>query len=156
MKRIIWLALMFGFVPSLFIEYFLRKRKKLEKLNRTLKKEEGRQMGNNKVGWCSPQEEYYALQHWTSKGGEIERLGFERFEFIPKQTMQNGGKAMKKIVYPFLLVVIMIAVLAGCASIVSKSEYPVSISSTPQAADISIVNRGGKVFLLAKLQQLSP
>jgi len=37
MKRIIWLALMFGFIPSLFIEYLLRKMKKLEKLNRTLK-----------------------------------------------------------------------------------------------------------------------
>lgn len=34
--------------------------------------------------------------------------------------------------------------LGGCASIVSKSEYPVSISSEPQGAEITIVNREGK------------
>jgi len=57
---------------------------------------------------------------------------------------------MKTIVYPFLRVVLMIAVLAGCASIVSKSEYPVSISSAPQAADISIVNRAGEAVFTGK------
>ena len=48
---------------------------------------------------------------------------------------------MKKIVYLFLPVVLVIAVLVGCSSIVSKSEYPVGISSQPQGADITIVNR---------------
>jgi hypothetical protein len=58
-----------------------------------------------------------------------------------KQTMQKGGQVMKKIICPFLLVFFLTAVLAGCASIVSKSEYPVSISSKPEGADIAIVNR---------------
>jgi hypothetical protein len=58
--------------------------------------------------------------------------------------MKKGEKAMKKNIYSFSLVFLMIAVLAGCASIVSKSEYPVSITSTPQAADITIVNRAGE------------
>jgi F0F1-type ATP synthase assembly protein I len=48
---------------------------------------------------------------------------------------------MRKIVYSSSLVFLIIAFLAGCASIVSKSEYPVTISSNPEGADITIVNR---------------
>jgi hypothetical protein len=57
---------------------------------------------------------------------------------------------MKKIVYLFLPVVLAIAVLVGCASIVSKSEYPVSISSQPQGADITIVNRSKEAVYSGK------
>ena len=57
---------------------------------------------------------------------------------------------MKIIVYSFLLVVLMIAFFSGCASIVSKSEYPISISSTPQAADISILNRARESVFTGK------
>lgn len=39
MKKMIWLALTFGLVPCLLIEYFLRKKEKLEKPSRTIKKE---------------------------------------------------------------------------------------------------------------------
>lgn len=53
---------------------------------------------------------------------------------------------MKKAVWIFIAVM-LIASVTGCASIVSKSDYPVNISSNPQGADITIVNRAGqKVF----------
>ncbi|MBU4002424.1 MAG: hypothetical protein KKB94_08915 [Proteobacteria bacterium] len=35
-------------------------------------------------------------------------------------------------------IIVAVAFMAGCASIVSKSEYPIVISSTPDSADISI------------------
>lgn len=35
---------------------------------------------------------------------------------------------------------VMAVVIVGCASIVSKSEYPVVVSSEPEGADIRIVN----------------
>jgi len=57
---------------------------------------------------------------------------------------------MKKIVYPFSFVVLMVAVLAGCASIISKSEYPVSISSKPEGAEITIVNRAKETVFQGK------
>ena len=43
-----------------------------------------------------------------------------------------------------------IAFLAGCASIVSKSDYPVSISSQPNEAEISIKNRAGENVFVGK------
>lgn len=48
---------------------------------------------------------------------------------------------MRKNSYQFSIAVLLVTVLVGCASIVSKSEYPVKISSKPEGADISIVNR---------------
>ena len=55
---------------------------------------------------------------------------------------------MKKILNLSILYFVAIAFLSACASIVSKSEYPVSISSQPEVTDISITNRAGKnVFL---------
>lgn len=48
---------------------------------------------------------------------------------------------MKKIVTFILLSFAAIAFLSGCASIVSKSEYPVSISSQPEGAKIIITNK---------------
>jgi len=57
---------------------------------------------------------------------------------------------MKKIGYSFSLVVLLIAVLAGCATIVSKSDYPVSISSKPEGAEITIVNRAKKTVFHGK------
>ena len=54
---------------------------------------------------------------------------------------------MKKIVGSFLIVFLLIAVFVGCASIVSKSAYPVIISSKPEGAEIAIVNRANeKIF----------
>ena len=51
---------------------------------------------------------------------------------------------MKKFMYVLLLVFPIITVLMmGCASIVSKSEYPVNINSQPQGAQISIEDRQG-------------
>ena len=59
--------------------------------------------------------------------------------------MQKGGNAMKKIIYHF--VVLMVAILTGCASIVSKSMYAVNINSTPDGADITITDEvGNHVF----------
>jgi len=45
---------------------------------------------------------------------------------------------------------VTLALLAGCASIVSKSMYPVSISSQPQGADISVTNRAGETVFSGK------
>ncbi len=46
-----------------------------------------------------------------------------------------------------LFVVLAIFLLSGCASIVSKSIYPISISSTPSGADISVLNsKGAEVY----------
>ena len=39
---------------------------------------------------------------------------------------------------------------AGCASIVSKSTYPVSIQSSPDEADITITDENGKVISKGK------
>lgn len=50
---------------------------------------------------------------------------------------------MKKIVYLAVSFFVVLVFMAGCASIVSKSEYPVSISSQPEGAEISIKNSAG-------------
>jgi hypothetical protein len=51
---------------------------------------------------------------------------------------------MRKIVNSAILLFVCIAFFLGCASIISKSVYPVSISSQPDAAEISIKNRAGQ------------
>ena len=51
---------------------------------------------------------------------------------------------MRKLVYSFFTAVLITVVLTGCASIISKSNYPVSISSKPEGASIKIVNRAGE------------
>ncbi len=54
---------------------------------------------------------------------------------------------MKSGTVQFVAVFAVAAVFASCASIVSKSEYPVSINSKPNGADITIVNKANmKVF----------
>ncbi|WP_457571549.1 PEGA domain-containing protein [Desulfovulcanus sp.] len=55
-----------------------------------------------------------------------------------------------KIVCQTLGVLLFVAVLTGCASIVSKSEYPVSISSNPEEAEITIVNRAEETVFKGK------
>ncbi len=50
----------------------------------------------------------------------------------------------------FTLVALSLAFLIGCATIVSKSDYPVSISSQPQGSDITIVNRSGETVFSGK------
>ncbi len=55
-----------------------------------------------------------------------------------------------KIVNLFVCFVLALALLTGCATIVSKSDYPVSISSQPQGADITVVNRAGKAVFSGK------
>jgi hypothetical protein len=57
---------------------------------------------------------------------------------------------MKTNVNSFVSVFLIIALLTGCASIVSKSQYPVTISSEPQGADITIVNRAGETVFSGK------
>ncbi len=49
---------------------------------------------------------------------------------------------MKSFLYLFLLLFIF-SLSIGCASIVSKSAYPVSINSSPSEAEVSITNRKG-------------
>jgi len=52
---------------------------------------------------------------------------------------------MKKTQFKLFVIVLAIGLLMpGCASIVSKSSYPVSINSNPQGAELVIKNRKGK------------
>lgn len=54
---------------------------------------------------------------------------------------------MSRVTKLVVLFVLCVVFLAGCATIVSKSDYPVSISSQPQGAEITITNRAGaKVY----------
>jgi uncharacterized protein YceK len=48
------------------------------------------------------------------------------------------------------LITALPALLGGCASIVSKSQYPVSISSDPSGADIVVQDETGRTYLSAK------
>ncbi len=49
---------------------------------------------------------------------------------------------MQKLI--FLAIILLLG--SGCASIVSKSYYPVDIRSTPEYANIQIMNRAGNVI----------
>lgn len=42
-----------------------------------------------------------------------------------------------------ILVVVLAAMVTGCASIVSKSDWPVSITSSPDGADFNVTNKNG-------------
>ena len=47
----------------------------------------------------------------------------------------------------FLLLLLSTLVLApGCASIVSRSIYPVTIASTPEGAEVTVSNRYGRIY----------
>jgi len=48
-----------------------------------------------------------------------------------------------KVLITSTLVSLMLLIFSGCASIVSKSNWPVSIDSKPSGATVSIVNRKG-------------
>ena len=48
------------------------------------------------------------------------------------------------------LVAVCLVACSGCASIISKSSYPVSIKSEPSGADIAIANRKGEVVYEGK------
>lgn len=50
---------------------------------------------------------------------------------------------MNKAVSVLCPIFLAVAAISGCASIVSKSDYPVSISSQPAGAEISIKNSAG-------------
>jgi uncharacterized protein YceK len=50
-----------------------------------------------------------------------------------------------------VLLVVVAFLIAGCASIVSKSSYPVSIKSSPEQADFRITNKHG---LSSKIKQI--
>lgn len=50
---------------------------------------------------------------------------------------------MKKIFTPFLLTLVL-AAASGCASIVSKTNYPVVVTTNPPGASVTIENRDGE------------
>lgn len=50
---------------------------------------------------------------------------------------------MKKIFTPFLLTLVL-AAASGCASIVSKTSYPIVVSTYPPGASVTIENRNGE------------
>ena len=49
---------------------------------------------------------------------------------------------MKRTLYAFI-VIIALTVLNSCASIVSKSNWPVHVASDPAGATVTITNRRG-------------
>src|SRR3990167_3236900 len=53
---------------------------------------------------------------------------------------------MRKLNARLALIPAALAILSGCASIVSDSQYPVSISSTPAGANFEVRNRAGQVI----------
>jgi len=57
---------------------------------------------------------------------------------------------MKKMGGACGLVLLMISFTLGCASILSKSECPVSISSKPEGTDIRIVNKSNNAVFSGK------
>lgn len=57
---------------------------------------------------------------------------------------------MMRIINAFVLVTLSLFLLSGCASIVSKSKYPVIISSNPEGADITIANGIGRTVYSGK------
>ncbi len=64
-----------------------------------------------------------------------------KFDFITKKSNLN---TMKVVATYFLSLTILLYGL-GCASIISKSLYPVNISSDPDGADITITDEAGDV-----------
>ncbi|HEX9879666.1 MAG TPA: hypothetical protein VGB25_05690, partial [Candidatus Binatia bacterium] len=44
----------------------------------------------------------------------------------------------------------LFSLLSGCATIVSRSEYPITITSRPEGVDITILNRVGKTVFTGK------
>ncbi len=56
---------------------------------------------------------------------------------------------MKRIIY-IIVTVIVIAAGSSCASIVTRSSYPVDFGSTPQSAELTIENRDGQPFIRAE------
>lgn len=57
---------------------------------------------------------------------------------------------MRNIVNHLFFLSLTLSLLAGCASIISKSQYPVTISSKPEGADITIVNRAKEIVFRGK------
>lgn len=53
---------------------------------------------------------------------------------------------MRKLNFRFALIPAALAILSGCASIVSDSQYPVSVITTPAGATFEVRNRAGDVI----------
>lgn len=53
---------------------------------------------------------------------------------------------MRKLNFRLALIPAALAILSGCASIVSDSQYPVSVITTPAGATFEIRNRAGNVI----------
>ena len=51
---------------------------------------------------------------------------------------------MKKIVQNFTAIILAI-IISGCASIISKSTYPVSLQSSPSGAEVTVIDEAGQV-----------
>lgn len=51
---------------------------------------------------------------------------------------------MRKNVFRFSVFLMAVSLLAGCATIISKSSYPVSIDTRPEGAQVSITDKKGK------------
>ncbi|MPM06380.1 hypothetical protein SDC9_52679 [bioreactor metagenome] len=52
------------------------------------------------------------------------------------------------------VLVVSLIILSSCASILSKSTYPLSINSNPNNAKVSITDKRGKEIFLGLLRQL--
>lgn len=58
-----------------------------------------------------------------------------------KSKINKGEKEVKTLTK--LCIVVALLFLTGCASIVSKSEYPVNLRSNPDGANVTVRNRDG-------------
>jgi len=57
---------------------------------------------------------------------------------------------MKKTLNMVVVILSCLAYLSGCATILSKNQYPVKISSKPDGAEITIKNKAGAVVYTGK------
>ena len=55
-----------------------------------------------------------------------------------------------KLIATFFTITLLVVSLSGCATIVSKSKYPVTISSTPDGANITVVDRSSQTVFIGK------
>ncbi len=65
------------------------------------------------------------------------------------RTMFNHLSRTWKQVAASVVILILALCFVGCASIVSKSTYPVTINSSPDGAEITVTDSDGKVYLEA-------
>ena len=55
-----------------------------------------------------------------------------------------------KLIATVFTITLLVVSLSGCATLVSKSKYPVTINSTPDGTNITIVDRSDQTIFIGK------